>query len=141
MIGTFDGCRFVPEGTIGRLHYGPNSYASQSFAQNSSGDVRRIRIAWNNAAPLTAPFSQSMNIPCEMSLRTIDGNVMLCTNPVEELSRQFESEESIGSIPIQDTVCLTRLQGRAYDIDIVLRPGRSKRDHHRFARYVCETGF
>lgn len=123
LIGTFDGYRFVPEGPVGRLHYGSNSYASQSFTQNAPGDNRRIRIAWNNAAPLPASFSQSMNIPCEMSLRTIDGNVMLCAKPVEEFVNQFESEESIESVHIQDTVTLTCLQGKAYDIDIVLHPG------------------
>lgn len=124
-IGAFDGYRFIPEGAVGRLHYGANSYASQSFTQGKPGDDRRIRIAWNNAAPLPAPFSQSMNIPCEMSLRTIDGSLMLCANPLKELSHQYEAEESIASIRIQKTVCLARLQSRAYDIDIVLRPGKA----------------
>lgn len=88
LVGSFDGYRFAPEQEMRRLHHGNGSYAAQSFFQTAPQDTRRIRIAWNNAAvPAGAAFQGFMNIPCEMTLRQIDGAMHLCAQPVEEVTR------------------------------------------------------
>lgn len=88
LVGSFDGYRFTPEQEVRRLHHGNGSYAAQSFFQAAPQDPRRIRIAWNNAAvPAGAAFQGFMNIPCEMSLRQLDGAMQLCAQPVEEVVR------------------------------------------------------
>lgn len=68
VIGRFDGQQFEVNAEARRLHYGKNSYASQSFYCLADGDSRRVRLAWNTFDLPGMPFNKSRTIPCEMKL-------------------------------------------------------------------------
>ena len=120
LVGSFDGYRFAPEQEMRRLHHGNGSYAAQSFFQTAPQDTRRIRIAWNNAAvPAGAAFQGFMNIPCEMTLRQIDGAMQLCAQPVEEVTR-LHSDTVPFAVPTLEAGASFRqpLASTAQDINI-----------------------
>ncbi|MBX3427874.1 MAG: glycoside hydrolase family 32 protein [Pirellulales bacterium] len=86
-IGTFDGREF-------RTQFGPfiagggNFYAAQTF--NDSPDGRVVQIGWMRGGPDSAaqyrlPFNQQMSFPCELTLRTVDGEPRLYAWPIEEI--------------------------------------------------------
>jgi len=99
-IGTFDGHKFTPQSKQLRLNYGDSSYAAQSWSDVPDG--RRIRTAFVNTVIPTMPFGCCMNIPQEMSLKTIDGDVRLCAEPVKEISSLYTSSVSFDKISLSE---------------------------------------
>lgn len=82
-IGSFENAVFRPETGSLRLHYGKNAYAAQTWW--SPADGRRVRIAWDTFGVSPMPFTNSMGIPTEMSLRAFPEGARLCAKPVREL--------------------------------------------------------
>lgn len=86
-IGSFDGQRFIPESTVKRLNYGNSSYAAQSWS--GVPEERRIRTAFATVVIPGMPFGGVMNIPQEMSLKTVNGELCLCAEPVREIKNLY----------------------------------------------------
>ena len=117
LVGSFDGYSFRAEQSAGRLHVGNASYAAQSWFNLREGDSRRVRIAWNNHALPAAPFNMSMNIPCEMTLRTVGDRMVLCANPIAELRDLYQEIHQTDSRPLP---CRETLREAGYDLQIEL---------------------
>lgn len=94
-LGVFTKEGFQPKGEAGRLHYGSNSYAAQTFSDIPVTDGRRLRIAWNTMQTPGTKFCCSMCTPCEMALKKIDGKVFLTALPIAEYKRLFCHEENL----------------------------------------------
>ena len=122
LVGSFDGFCFRAEQGAGCLHVGNASYAAQSWFNLRDGDSRRVRIAWNNHALPPAPFNMSMNIPCEMSLRTVGDRCVLCANPIAELRGLYQEVRRTepGPLPRCET-----LREAGYDLQMTLCGGAS----------------
>lgn len=120
LVGSFDGYSFRAEQSVGRLHVGNASYAAQSWFNLREGDSRRVRIAWNNHALPAAPFNMSMNIPCEMTLRTVGDRMVLCANPIAELRDLYQEIHQTDSRPLP---CRETLREAGYDLQIELSGG------------------
>ena len=121
-VGTFDGHRFIPEGAVKRLHYGSHSYAAQSWSGIPASDGRRIRIAWNTFEIPGMPFNKCMTIPCEMSLRTLSGERMLCAWPIREIEAHHRN------VRIENNIAATsenpfhlHLSACAHDLSLRIR--------------------
>ena len=110
LVGRFEGGHFVTTRAAGRLHYGRESYAAQTFF--SAPDGRRIRIAWNRAAIPGMPFNGSMTTPHDMTLKQLDGQLYLCAWPSAEF-------EALRGEKVMGKHCLA-LAGRANDIELVI---------------------
>ncbi len=94
-LGHFTKEGFRPEGEVGRLHYGSNSYAAQTFSDIPVTDGRRLRMAWNTMQTPGTKFCCSMCTPCEMALKKIDEKVFLTAYPIAEYRRLFCHEEEL----------------------------------------------
>ena len=121
-VGTFDGHRFIPDGSVKRLHYGSHSYAAQSWSNIPASDGRRIRIAWNTFDIPGMPFNKCMTLPCEMSLRTLAGERMLCAWPIREvetLHRNARTEINLAAT--SESPFVMPLAACAHDIHLRIR--------------------
>ena len=97
LIGTFDGTHFEPESEQLRLHYGNGSYAAQSW---SGTPGRRIRTAFAGIVIPGMPFGGCLNVPQEMTLKTIRGQVRLCASPVEEIQRLYANTTELADVAV-----------------------------------------
>jgi len=89
-VGDFDGHFFTAEDQQTRwVDYGPDDYAGVTWS--NSGE-RRVFMGWMNnwdyadKVP-TAPWRGSMTAPRELSLRQVDKNVYLASQPARELRK------------------------------------------------------
>ncbi len=87
MVGDFDGQTFTPQGpkrinTIG-------GYAFQTFNSVPASDGRVIKTAWGPGEVEGMPFSQSLYMFQEQTLRTTSDGIRLYTNPVKEYEQLF----------------------------------------------------
>lgn len=122
-VGSFDGKRFTPETPLKRLNYGDASYAAQSWS--GTGD-RRIRTAFASVVIPGMPFGSLMNLPQEMSLKTVHGELCLCAQPVQEISRLYGAKHVWESIAIdRDHPFSQCFESRCCDITIVAKAGAS----------------
>ena len=96
-VGDWDGVRFTPEGnwpSLGRwIDYGPDCYAGVTFNDEPLG--RRVLLPWMSNwdyAHLTptSPWRGQMGVPRELTLKNVAGKVLLCSEPVGELSNVNE---------------------------------------------------
>ncbi|MDQ2842518.1 MAG: GH32 C-terminal domain-containing protein [Acidobacteriota bacterium] len=88
MIGTFDGATFHPESGVLTGDYGDSFYAAQSWSDIDPADGRRIQIGWLRRGDYPGmPFTQQMNFPTELTLRTTPEGIRLYRTPVRELSK------------------------------------------------------
>lgn len=118
-VGEMIDGKFVPQQEEKRLHYGKNSYAAQSFSglEGEDGVGRRVRIAWNTTHAPFEPFNCSMCIPTQMTLQTIDGELYLCSWPIEELATLYTDTKVYTDVKTIETA----LDGEAYDIELELQ--------------------
>ena len=86
LVGSFDGARFVPEGT-GELCQQPlgTAYAAQTWSDLPAADGRVLQIAWLRTTPPGMPFTHCMTLPCELQLRRTPRGIRLCSAPAREL--------------------------------------------------------
>lgn len=88
LIGSFDGHTFRPESEVLRGDYGNSFYAAQTWNDIPAQDGRRIQIGWlRNGNYPGMPFTQQMNFPTELSLRTTPEGIRLYRTPVRELQK------------------------------------------------------
>lgn len=122
-IGSFDGQKFTPETELKRLNYGNNSYAAQSW---SGIPDRRIRTAFATVVIPGQPFGSIMNIPQEMSLKTVNGEVCLCVEPVKEIEKLYLGTRSFDNIMADrsNPFCY-KAESRCCDISMKIKSGSS----------------
>ena len=129
LVGRFKGGHFVTKCAAGRLHYGRESYAAQTFF--SAPDERRIRIAWNRALIPGMPFNGSMTTPHDMALKRLDGELRLCAWPSAEFEA-LRGEKAEG----KDSLALT---GWANDIELTI-PAEGRRTLRLFGLELTIDG-
>lgn len=123
-IGSFDGERFTPETEQLRLNYGNNSYAAQSWSDIPDG--RRIRTAFATVVIPYMPFGSCMNIPQEMSLKTLNGKLRLCAEPVPEIEKLYLNTETVERFEINENNIFKRKIGsKCCDISLKAKCGNS----------------
>ena len=89
---TKDGFKPIQENLKYSINPACRSYAAQTFSGIPNG--RRIRIAWEHTKSDGAVFCSQMSLPCEMSLRNVDGVFRLSSEPIYEirsLVKQFNN--------------------------------------------------
>jgi len=124
LVGSFDGQKFIPEGEPGRLNYGNNSYAAQSWSDLPDG--RRIRTAFATVVIPGMPFGSCMNVPQEMRLKTVHGQVQLCAQPVNEIENLYEDTQRFDDIAITRSHPFTmKAEGRCLDISLQIEPQKA----------------
>ncbi|MBR3668283.1 MAG: glycoside hydrolase family 32 protein [Ruminococcus sp.] len=99
-IGSFDGRQFRIESPQLRLNWGNGSYAAQSWSDTPDG--RRIRTAFANTVIPGQPFGCCMDIPQEMSLKTVNGELRLCAEPVTEIKKLHLDTKRFENISLSD---------------------------------------
>ncbi len=135
LLGTFDGCRFTPEGGERQLNWGDMSYAAQSWFSDPKG--RRVRTAFIKQVIPGMPFGCCMDIPQVMTLRRVNGSLSLCAWPAEELealnrSRTARRDLSLpAALGVGSKACDLELEFSAdspltvslFGLDLEYRPG------------------
>lgn len=107
VLGDFDGKQFKPEGKKQKLWYG-NFYASQTFSdtpysQRALGP-RRIQIGWARGIDSKREtFNQQMNVPVELWLREVKGELKIVAEPVQELLNNGGSMQKLSLVKLKDS--------------------------------------
>ena len=94
-IGTFDGTEFKEE--TGRLpcDVGPNFYATETWANNETGDGRRIQVAWMREPSFPdMPFNQQISFPCELTLHSTSNGLRVFRKPIREIALLHNGQET-----------------------------------------------
>jgi sucrose-6-phosphate hydrolase SacC (GH32 family) len=119
LVGEINNNAFHPIQPAKRLHYGRNSYASQTFSDIDEKDGRRIRIAWNTMEVPDTYFNDSMCFPTEMSLKSINGEPNLCTWPIDEIKKLYENTVTYENKEISgNSSFMAKLDGKALDMEL-----------------------
>ena len=88
MIGTFDGRTFRKESDLLPAEYGNSFYAAQTWSDIPVRDGRTIQIAWMRGGQYPGmPFTQQMNFPTEVTLRTTPEGIRMYRIPVREIQK------------------------------------------------------
>lgn len=108
-VGDFDGTTFVrdpdtPADLVQTIDAGQDFYAVQSF--ENAPDGRRIWLAWmgNWAYPYdapTAPWTNAMSLPRELSLHSAPEGYRLVQAPVDELAGLREDPLALTDVPLE----------------------------------------
>ncbi len=86
-IGIFDGTEFKEETSRYACDIGPNFYATQTWANNDTGDGRRIQAAWMRGSNFPEmPFNQQVSFPCELTLRSTPNGPRIFREPIKEIA-------------------------------------------------------
>jgi len=94
-VGNFDGTEFKEEGGRHACDLGPNFYATQTWANNETGDGRRIQAAWMRSSHFPdMPFNQQVSFPCELTLRSTSNGVLLFREPIREIALLHRGEDA-----------------------------------------------
>lgn len=95
----------VDKVNAGKLDYGMDCYATQSFSDIPQTDGRRIWMSWMNnwnyanAIP-TSPWKGIMTIPREVKLETHNGQIKLVQKPIKELDNLHKNEFDYSNKPL-----------------------------------------
>lgn len=124
LVGELKNGEFLPRQHVRQLHYGNCSYAAQSFSHIPEEDGRRLRLSWNQAAPPHADFCGSLCTPVSMSLKTINGELLLCAQPIREFASLYTRTDTVRDLTLEPGRDLTLpLEGKCQDIRLRLRAG------------------
>ena len=85
-VGDFNGRDFIPDGKYKKLQPAGVHYAAQTYSNIPDSDGRRIMVGWMRQNLPGMPFGQFLSVPHTLSLRKENDDIVLCTQPVEELS-------------------------------------------------------
>jgi fructan beta-fructosidase len=127
-VGDFDGSTFTPfdsDPGVQWLDHGSDCYAAVTF--NDVPDGRRVLIGWMSNWDYardvpTESWKGAMTIPRELSLRSVNGQVQLCSAPVAELRAMLGSPVIDLSDVDVSGVMKVSCSGAALDIELVLEP-------------------
>ncbi|RYD36254.1 MAG: glycoside hydrolase family 32 protein, partial [Verrucomicrobiaceae bacterium] len=91
--GSFDGRAFKEDSEQRPCDVGPNFYATQTWENTSTGDGRRIQVAWMRGGKYPGmPFNQQVSFPCELTLRKTSAGILLFRQPIAEISKLHDKE-------------------------------------------------
>lgn len=122
LVGSFNGNHFKPECEIRQLHCGKNSYAAQTWSDTEDG--RRLRITWNTFEIPGQPFNKCMTFPCEMTLKSENNELTLCTNPIKEIEKLYKTTYHLKDFTFTPESPFSHpLQDECYDITFKLKAG------------------
>jgi fructan beta-fructosidase len=99
--GEFDGHKFIPDNTdVKWIDWGRDNYAGVTWSNISGSDGRRIFIGWMSnweyaAVVPTTVWRSAMTIPRELSLGNENGNYILISKPVRELTKLRSKSDSV----------------------------------------------
>ena len=128
-IGQFDGKTFTlaHEGKT-KFSYGNCFYASQTFSDVPPDDGRRIQIGWGQADPVGMPFSQMMLFPCELTLRTVNGKLVMFAYPVAEIDKLHGKPHAWRGLAVgEGDNPLSDISGDLFDIRAEIAPGDARK--------------
>jgi fructan beta-fructosidase len=132
-VGGFDGTTFTPDaGTAprGRLDYGSNYYAAQTFSDAPNG--RRLLLAWmsdgfsRTGIWTQMPWQSGYTVVRELSLKVVDGVPQVVVQPVPEMNRLRGDRYGVKERAIAANTSQAlepRATGRELDIELTLVPG------------------
>lgn len=117
LIGQLCNGAFKLSQAIRRLHYGKSCYAAQTFVNLDPRQKRVVRMAWNRSDIPGTCFAGAMCTPAEMKLRRINGDLLLCIQPVAEIAALYGEvlRQDAFDIP-ENSEALFAVQGAAQDI-------------------------
>jgi len=118
VIGSFDGTHFTPETKVLRGDYGLNYYAAQTWSDTP--DDRCVIIAWMPTERYPGmPFTQQMNFPTELTLRTTPNGIKAFRMPISEIKKLYDKEYRWNNKTIKEGNNLFKeLNGDLFDMDI-----------------------
>jgi len=123
-VGQFDGEHFTPEQDHLPLSRGNCFYAAQTFSNIPAADGRRIQIGWGQADPVGMPFNQMMVFPCELTLRTVDGKLVMFAYPVAEIDKLHGRRHAWQDLAVgEGDNPLSDINGDLFDIAADITPG------------------
>ena len=116
-IGSFDGNKFIIETEQKRLNFGNASYAAQSWSDIPNG--RRVRTAFASFVIPNNPFGSCLNIPQNMTIKTINGEPYLSALPVKEFETLYKNRDVKTDVVINsDMPFIKSIQSKACDISV-----------------------
>ena len=99
-IGQFNGTTFIPIDSKTRwLDYGPDEYAGVTWSNTGN---RKLFLGWMSnwsyaGQVPTNKWRNAMTAPRQLSLKNVDGNLLLCSNLVQEFDQIKQKEITITS--------------------------------------------
>jgi sucrose-6-phosphate hydrolase SacC (GH32 family) len=103
-----------------------------SFENMPTSDPRRIQMAWMRGwddYPKNMPFNQQASFPCELSLRKSGDQLILCRQPVREISMIHGTTLSRSDLVLKPgDNPLAGIKGELFDIRLRLDVSRSQCD-------------
>lgn len=128
-IGDFNGNEFIQETANKKVDFGNDLYATQTWKKSYEGDGPFIQIAFlriQGSPEHNRTWSQQMCFPSELTLKTINGKVSLCRNPVDGIKQlrydpHFWKNETVqpGENPLTD------IQGDVFEIIMNIDLGKA----------------
>lgn len=123
-IGDFDGKTYTGFGELQQLNYGNSSYAAQSWSDMPDG--RRVRSAFSNHIIPGEPYACCLNVPQEMRLRTIGGEIKLCVQPVKEVESLYTSRKHFDDcVILKEQPFTQKVESKCCDIRLKVKTTQS----------------
>jgi len=93
--GDFDGSMFTPITKTRKLDHGTGRSANQTWKHLPDGRV--IQICWlrRKGGRFPGPWQQQLTFPAVLTLRRISDELVLCKNPIPEISRLYKNSQTI----------------------------------------------
>ena len=142
-LGEFDGVKFTPEGKKEYLgqemfynkvgdrtnYYTKDIYATQTWKQSYEGDGPFYQLAFmmiKEAPTHNRTWSQQLIFPAELTLRTIDGNIRLCRNPIKAIKQlRYDAKLWKTTIVAPNENPLNRVEGDVFEMIAEINIGNS----------------
>ena len=143
-LGDFDGTQFIKKGerhVLGEesimtnhggqdYYYTKDFYASQTWKQSYEGDGPFYQLAsmWLGQPPThNRVWSQQLTFPVELTLRTINKEVLLCRNPINEIKvLRYEAKSWKGITVKPNENPLEEIYGDVFEIISEIDLGKAK---------------
>ena len=107
MIGDFNGKEFIPEN--GKFSFTSGAiYAAQTFGNIPASDGRRIQIGWTRISHPGMPFTGSMTLPTELTLRSTPNGIRLYSVPVKEVDQLEKTGKEAFSLSADEASLLLK---------------------------------
>ena len=102
-------------------------YAAQTYSNIPDSDGRRIMVGWMRQNLPGMPFGQFLSVPHTLSLRKENDDIVLCTQPVEELSELRTETWEIVDISLNENCPkYSEVRGELLDVSLTLEFGNAK---------------
>jgi fructan beta-fructosidase len=128
-IGDFDGNKFSSKMENTKVDFGNCLYATQTFKRTYEGDGPFIQLAFlrlQGTPDQNRTWSQQMSFPCELTLKTINGDIRLCRNPsdaVKQLREESHFWKNALVSPADNP--LAEIRGDVFEIIAEIDPAKS----------------